>query len=120
MSALASVGAALLASGCATFSNDGGFGGVDLQTKERIGYSAPALRTAADMAAAAGRVTALLTQPLTADSSVEIALLNSPDLRVRLAELGVAEADLVQAGRLHNPSFSFSRRANSERQGINS
>ena len=51
----------------------------------------------------------MLKQPLSADSAVRIALLNNRGLRASLANLGVAEADLVQAGRMSNPSFSFGR-----------
>ncbi|MBQ5946082.1 TolC family protein [Massilia sp. ST3] len=51
----------------------------------------------------------LLKEPLGADQAVRVALLNNRSLRASLAGLGVAEADLVQAGRLANPGFSFSR-----------
>jgi outer membrane protein TolC len=100
--------------GCATYSADGGFGEVDRLTQARIGRAAPALRTEADRTAARDLVAQRLREPLSADAAVEIALLNSPDLAARLAELGVAEADLVQAGRLRNPTFTFSRKASSE------
>jgi outer membrane protein TolC len=51
----------------------------------------------------------LLRQPISADSSVEIALLNNRGLQASYAELGIAESDLVRAGRLSNPSFTFGR-----------
>ncbi len=38
-----------------------------------------------------------------------MALLNNRHLQADYAELGIAEADLVQAGRLSNPVFSFGR-----------
>ncbi len=47
----------------------------------------------------------LLAKPLTADSAVQIALLNSPRLQALYEDLGVAQADLVQAGMLKNPVF---------------
>jgi outer membrane protein TolC len=46
---------------------------------------------------------------LSGDQAVRVALLNNRSLRASLAELGVLEADLVQAGRIANPGFSFSR-----------
>ncbi|MHB1334215.1 MAG: TolC family protein, partial [Sulfuriferula sp.] len=49
----------------------------------------------------------LLEKPLTADDAVQIALLNNRGLQAGYAELGIAEADLVQAGRLQNPRFDF-------------
>jgi outer membrane protein TolC len=45
---------------------------------------------------------------LTADAAVEVALLNNRGLQARFGELGVAESDLVRAGRLANPAFGFS------------
>jgi outer membrane protein TolC len=54
-------------------------------------------------------VTALLSKPLTADAAVRIALLNNQGLQAFFAELAIAEADFVQAGRLPNPGFSFGR-----------
>ncbi|MFS2117823.1 TolC family protein, partial [Herbaspirillum frisingense] len=49
------------------------------------------------------------TRLASADDAVQIALINNPELQAAFAELGVAEADLVQAGRLPNPGFSFAR-----------
>ena len=54
-------------------------------------------------ASAAGRLRSLLQRPLTADDAVEIALLNNRDLQAVYSDLGVAQADLVQAGLLRNP-----------------
>lgn len=45
----------------------------------------------------------LLGQPLTAESAVKLALLNSAELQAAFEELGVARADLVTALRLPNP-----------------
>ena len=51
----------------------------------------------------------ILTQTLDIDQAVHIALLNNPDMLWTYAGMGIAEADLAQAGRLQNPSFSFKR-----------
>ena len=51
----------------------------------------------------------LLAAPLTADAAVQIALLHNRGLQATYAELGIVEADLVQAGRLRNPGFTYSR-----------
>jgi cobalt-zinc-cadmium efflux system outer membrane protein len=48
------------------------------------------------------RVDQLLAKPLTPESAVEIALVRNPDLLVELEDLGIAQADLVQAGLLPN------------------
>ncbi|WP_255442462.1 MULTISPECIES: TolC family protein [Corallococcus] len=51
---------------------------------------------------------ALLGSDLTSDRAVEVALLNNPSLQGTYEELGVSQADMVQAGLLTNPSFSGS------------
>jgi cobalt-zinc-cadmium efflux system outer membrane protein len=52
------------------------------------------------------RVASLLAEPLTAESAVQIALLRNQRLQADLALLGIAQADLVQAGLFKNPVFS--------------
>ena len=50
----------------------------------------------------------LLEQELTAQAAVQIALLNNRNLQAEYERLGVAQADLVEAGLLENPVFSLS------------
>ena len=99
--------AALSLAGCASFSEDGGFGAVNQLTKERTGQTATWTRSPADADAAQARIAELLEEPLTADAAVELALLNNRGLQASFSELGIAESDLVRAGRLNNPSFRF-------------
>ena len=101
------VTALLVLSGCATFSDDGGFGAVQSVAKERLGSEAKWLRNEADADAAGKQVKALLAKPLAAEDAVQIALLNNRGLQASYSELGIAEADLVQAGRIANPSFGY-------------
>ena len=101
---------AVLLAGCASLSPDGGLNDVSRLTQERIGQPAAfAKPTAQEAGAGNAQVQALLSQPLSADTAVQIALLNSPALKASFAELGLSEAEFVQAGRLRNPSFGFSR-----------
>lgn len=97
--------------GCATFSDDGGFGKVSGLTRERTGQPAAWQRSPAASQEAQTRVRELLAQPLTADSVVELALLNNKGLQASFAELGIAESELVRAGRIANPTFGFGRLA---------
>jgi len=109
MRAATSAAAALLLAGCASFSPDGGFGQVEQLTQQRSGQQPSYQRRSEDAGQAAARVAELLKQPLSADSAVQVALLNNRDLQARYAELGLAEADLVRAGRLANPRLGFGR-----------
>lgn len=107
---LAFAALALIAlSGCATLSSDGGFGTVEQTAKERLGKDVKWARSDADRDAIDKQVAQLLEQPLSADDAVQIALLNNRGLQASFAELGISEADRVQAGRLPNPGFSFGR-----------
>ncbi len=101
--------AAFALSACAGFSADGGFAGVESAAKDRLGKDVKWAKTDADRDALEKRVTELLAKPLSADDAVQIALLNNKGLQAAFAELGITEAELVQAGRLPNPGFSFGR-----------
>jgi outer membrane protein TolC len=101
----------MLVGGCATFSEDGGTRDVNAALASRgLTQQAPWIRNDADADRAADAVRKLLAQPLTADAAVQVALFNNSGLQASYAELGIAEADLVQAGRLRNPGFSFARK----------
>ncbi len=102
---LACAAALLALAGCANFSADGGQRDVQRMVQERGGPATPAVATAQRERYIAER----LAKPLSADDAVAIALLNNRNLQASYAELGIAEADLVQAGRVANPMFSFSR-----------
>ena len=108
----AALSAAALLVGCATPSPDGGTGAALNTVQQHIGPAGQALqwqRTDAERQRATARVAELLAAPLSADAAVEVALLNHRGLQAQLAELGVADADLAQLGRLSNPGFSFGR-----------
>jgi outer membrane protein TolC len=98
----------VLLGGCATFAPDGGIGAVATAVQERMGTATRGVRTAEDAASVRTFVAQRLAEPLSPDAAVEIALVNNAGLQARYAELGIAEADLVRAGRLPNPRFSFS------------
>jgi outer membrane protein TolC len=97
---------AIFLAGCASLSSDGGLNDVSSLTQNRIGQAAQFKKDSSDNGA---QIQALLGKPLTAESAVQIALLNNSALKASFAELGVAEADFVQAGRMRNPAFSFGR-----------
>ena len=98
-----------LLGGCASFSSDGGFAAVEQTAKERLGKELSWARTDAELGRIDTRVAELLAKPLTMDGAVQVALLNNRGLQATFQELGITEAELVQAGRLPNPGFTFAR-----------
>ena len=56
--------------------------------------------------AVARRVHDLLSRDLSVDVAIQIALLDNAELQALYEDLSVAQADLVQAGLLQNPTFS--------------
>ncbi|HJV85330.1 MAG TPA: TolC family protein [Noviherbaspirillum sp.] len=108
LTSVAVLASILLLGGCASFSADGGMTDVSALTRERTGQVVERTRPE-DAAARDATLDPLLAQPLSADTAVRIALLNNSGLQASLSELGIAEADLVQAGRLRNPGISFGR-----------
>ena len=108
---MAAVLGLVLLGGCASFSSDGGFTPVQEAARQHLGADAVLPRDDAERDLLDRRVAELLAQPLTAGSAVQIALLNNRGLRSAYQQLGIAEAELVQAGRLPNPGFSFERKS---------
>ena len=99
----------LLLGGCATLSRDSGFNTVTTVTKDRIDKDLTWVRDDSETDTVQTTVKKLLASPLSADDAVQVALLNNRGLQATYAELGIAEANLVQAGRLPNPGFTFLR-----------
>jgi outer membrane protein TolC len=99
--------AALGLGGCAGFSKDGGFDAVADATRAHLGKEVKWPRSAQTQAEVDAQVTALLAHPLSVEDAVQIALLNNRMLQGAFQELGISEAELVQAGRLPNPRFDL-------------
>ncbi len=95
----------LTLAGCAGFSPDGGFGVVERSAREHLGAQVVWARSDEDRAAIDRRVAELLAEPLDVEAAVQVALLNNRSLQAGFFDLGISEADLVQAGRLPNPHF---------------
>jgi outer membrane protein TolC len=108
MKALLAVPLVMLA-GCASLSPDGGFSSVGEAVESRTGAQAKWVRSEDEANSVRTRVKELLAKPLSAEDAVQIALLNNPGLQAEYAEVGIAEADLVQASRWRGPTFSFAR-----------
>jgi cobalt-zinc-cadmium efflux system outer membrane protein len=92
--------------GCAAQSAGNGFEAVKSEVSSRSGYVVQWRGVSADDTAVDNSIHTMLHQPLSADQTVQIALLNNRMLQATYEDLGLAQADLVQAGLLKNPIFS--------------
>ena len=96
--------------GCASVPKEAGFPDVQNIIEQRIGSRVHWNQGTSEDAAVVDAVRSMLQQELTIDEAVQIALLNNRSLQATYEELGVAQADLVQAGLLRNPLFGASFR----------
>lgn len=89
--------------GCASVNLSAGFSDVSARVEERAAAKI-AWNPGVDLdQEAAARLRSLLQRKLTHDDAVQISLLNNRALQAMYSDLGVAQADLVQAGLLRNP-----------------
>lgn len=92
---------AVTLAGCASLPSDWGRADVASTTSDR-GRPLPS----GDLQ---GLSRQLLAQPLTADNAITLALIHNPSVRETTARLGFAAADVYDAARIANPTFSASR-----------
>lgn len=92
--------------GCAAVHPRDGFQAVEQDLSTRLPQKVSWSTGASQDRQLADAVAALLGKPLTADAAVQVALLNNRRLQATYETLGIAQADLVQAGLLKNPIFS--------------
>ncbi|MGN6463829.1 MAG: TolC family protein, partial [Pseudolabrys sp.] len=95
--------------GCASFSEDRGMAPVMRFAATTLDKDVSVIRTPDEAATVRQTVDRLKRRPLTADSAVQIALLNNRRLQAAYHELAMAEAEMVGDSLPPNPSFSLSR-----------
>jgi outer membrane protein TolC len=102
-------GVAAFLGGCATFSPDAGIGTVQAISYSELSKDVVKIGDDATAGSAKARVDQLLRKPLTADTAVQIALLNNRGLQAAFNELGIAEAQMVAASLPPNPTLGISK-----------
>jgi outer membrane protein TolC len=100
---------ALLATGCAKFTGDGGMAPVTDGVRKEIGKDAMKLSSAEQNRRARERVQALLSESLSEDAAVQVTLLNNRGLQAAYNDLGISEAEYVQASLPPNPAIIVGR-----------
>lgn len=110
--------AGLLAAGCANFTGDGGMAPVSEGVRRAIGKDVAKHTSPEDVRRAHDRVQAMLSEPLTEDAAVQIALLNNRGLQAAYNDLGISEAEYVQATLPANPTLVVSRGFGTASSGV--
>jgi cobalt-zinc-cadmium efflux system outer membrane protein len=80
------------------------------QTKGNLGYDLASTTTGGNSSELKSRVNAILGRPLSVNGAVQIALLNNRRLRATLEEVGISQAELVEASTPRNPTLASSLR----------
>jgi len=111
---------ALIMSGCASAPSDAGFGDVRTLVSARSDQRVHWNRGTPEDLEVSRSVDDLLKGELSAEGAVQVALLSNPALQAEYEELGVSQADLVQAGLLRNlVIFTSVRFPDSPPSGLN-
>jgi outer membrane protein, heavy metal efflux system len=91
--------------GCVTVNQEAAFRDISAAVEERSRIE-PSWNSGTELdRQATEKIHSLLKEKLNPDAAVQIGLLNNRDLQAIYSDLGVAQADLVQAGLLRNPIF---------------
>ena len=107
----------LLVSGCASASTKASLKEINSLVKDQTGVSDLNQLSEVDTQK---EIRSILQEPLTVDSAVRIAILNNPSVKATMVGLGISQADMIQAGLLHNPKFSgFIRKSKEEDRKAN-
>lgn len=94
--------------GCASIEKSKGHAELAQAVEERIGAKTGWHQGTPEQADIDARVASLLKDGLTLKAAVEIALVNNSELQATYEELGISQADMVQAGLLKNPTLGIS------------
>lgn len=97
----------LLAAGCVQFTGDGGMAPVTDSVRREIGRDVGKLSSVEETRRARDRVQAMLSEPLTEGAAVQVALLNNRGLQAAYNDLGISEAEYVQASLPPNPAITL-------------
>jgi cobalt-zinc-cadmium efflux system outer membrane protein len=108
--AAAALAIGLSVAGCGAVSPKADFTEVQTMAGERIGQTLYWSEDGSQGAVRTEQLASIFREPLTAETAVRVALLNNRDLQATYQELGIARADLIQAGLPKNPVLSVERR----------
>ena len=96
----------LAVAGCASVPAKGGLDDVQAVTRQRLGLRVDWVQGLPEDSVALAYVTRALDGEVSVDSAIQIGLLRNKRLQASFEDLGIAQADFVQAGLFGNPVLS--------------
>jgi cobalt-zinc-cadmium efflux system outer membrane protein len=95
----------MVITGCAQVPKEAGFGDVQKLVHQRVDYRLHWNQGSTADEQVARAIEDLIKKELSVDAAVQIALLNNQQLQATYEDLGITQADVVEAGLLENPVF---------------
>lgn len=100
--------ALVLFSGCSTISQQDIFSDLNQTTSLRGAGNLQWIKTSQEAQSVNDSVNTLLSQPLSQENAVRIALINNRSLQQTYEQIGISQSELVQAGLMSNPLLGYS------------
>jgi len=95
-------------SGCSTVSQQDVFSDLNQTTSSRGVSNLQWIKTEQEAVSVNEIVNTLLSQPLSQENAVRIALINNRSLQQTYEQIGISQSELVQAGLMSNPLLGYS------------
>jgi hypothetical protein len=89
--------------GCSTISQNEVFNALGNETSQNLQW----IKTPQEAQSVHQNVKDLLSQPLSQDNAVHIALINNRSLQQMYAQIGLSQSELVQSGLMSNPLLGY-------------
>jgi len=95
-------------SGCSTISQQDVFSDLNQTTSLRGAGNLQWIKTSQEAQSVNDSVNTLLSEPLSQENALRIALINNRSLQQTYAQIGISQSELVQAGLMSNPLLGYS------------
>ena len=94
---------------CTSIPKDGGIANVESLLGDKLATGVVLPVKGQEKQFTAQEIDQMIAAPLTLADAEKISVAHNPLVKVTLSQVGVAEADYAQAGRMENPGFSYER-----------
>jgi outer membrane protein TolC len=100
---------ALSITACTSIPDDGGLSEVNALIDDKLSDDVELPGLDSEDQFSGEQVSQMIAAPLTLGDAEKLSVGHNPMMKVKLIQVGIAEADYAQAGRMENPGFSYER-----------